>query len=129
VNLDSLRNQIASESAKRCERASKKLTDQLKRTAPVGETGNTKRNTGARVTTQSRTRIVTIAEIDTETAIFVVEDTRPHEIRPRNKKALSFNWPKRGGVVVFAKVSHPGTQGNQFFQNAIDRWSEYLSAS
>lgn len=48
---------------------------------------------------------------------FVVGGTRPHEIRPVNKKALRFNI---GGRVVFAKkVNHPGTKPNPYTQETI----------
>ena len=42
--------------------------------------------------------------------------TRPHEIRPRRKKALRFR-PKRRGRYVFAKkVRHPGTKPRRYYE-------------
>jgi len=66
---------------------------------------------------------------------YVSRGTRPHVIRPRNKKALSFMWAgpgsympktlpaksvslpgvrKKGTRVAFAKVNHPGTDAREF---------------
>lgn len=81
-------------------------------------------------------------------AIYVHEGTRPHEIRPRNKKALAFpansgsatlgGRVRSGGKVRFAKrVRHPGTKPNPFMLRGavkaiegtgfakfvIDRWN------
>jgi len=48
---------------------------------------------------------------------YVINGTRPHQIRPRTKKALRFTV---GGRVVFAKlVNHPGTQANDFLNKAL----------
>lgn len=39
--------------------------------------------------------------------------TKPHEIRPRARKAL--RWKAKGGAVVFARVvHHPGTKARPF---------------
>lgn len=47
---------------------------------------------------------------------FVTEGTAPHEIRPKDKAALSF---VSGGTRVFAtKVNHPGTKANPFMTDA-----------
>ncbi|GAA2948129.1 hypothetical protein ACFPN0_15315 [Kitasatospora cinereorecta] len=48
---------------------------------------------------------------------FVLDGTRPHLIRPRNKKFLRFEI---GGEVVFTKlVRHPGTKPNNFLARAL----------
>lgn len=77
---------------------------------------------------------------------FVETGTRPHVIRPRNKKALSFPWSRggfqaaqRGGVgfvkagltaagrvkfhanVTLQEVHHPGTRPNAFMARAVAR--------
>ena len=50
---------------------------------------------------------------------FVVEGTRPHDIKPRNGSVLAF---KVGGRTVFAKVvHHPGTKANDFMTRAAKR--------
>lgn len=47
---------------------------------------------------------------------FIVEGTRPHEIRPKNGNVLAF---KVGGSMVFsAVVHHPGTKANNFMEKA-----------
>ena len=48
---------------------------------------------------------------------FVIEGTRPHEIRPRIKRALF--WP--GAPHPFARVHHPGTRASRFREEAMDR--------
>lgn len=50
---------------------------------------------------------------------YVHEGTRPHEIRPRRKKAL--RWATGGGFVFAKSVMHPGTKADPFLQNALDR--------
>jgi hypothetical protein len=80
------------------------------------------------------TRAETIASADY--AIYVERGTRPHEIRPRNRKALRWaasaadarltGTPRTGGRVRFAKrVQHPGTRAQPFMvpgaQKAIER--------
>lgn len=47
----------------------------------------------------------------------VINGTRPHEIRPKNKKVLAF---KINGQMIFAKyVKHPGTKPNDFVDKSI----------
>lgn len=47
---------------------------------------------------------------------FVEEDTKPHVIKPKDKKFLRF---KIGGKVIFTKkVDHPGTRGKHSFAKA-----------
>lgn len=45
--------------------------------------------------------------------------TRPHVITPKNKQALSFEWGKAGGKVVFRKVMHPGTKAYAPFRKGL----------
>ncbi len=42
-------------------------------------------------------------------ASFLEEGTRPHVIRPKNKKALAFYWENEGIDFVGPYVNHPGT--------------------
>lgn len=50
-------------------------------------------------------------------AVFVQFGTRPHEIRPKDKKAL--RWVGAGGSFVFAgKVNHPGYIGDAYLIDA-----------
>ena len=50
-------------------------------------------------------------------AIFVHDGTKPHEIRPKNKKALKTPFGAR------KKVNHPGTKANPYLQNAADNYN------
>lgn len=61
--------------------------------------------------------------------IYVEEGTKPHIIRPKNKKMLAF---KVGGRMVFAKqVRHPGTKAYKFmeyaFKNNLDEVQRLFS--
>jgi hypothetical protein len=49
-------------------------------------------------------------------AVFVQLGTRPHEIRPKNKKAL--RWVAGNGFVFAGKVNHPGYRGDGYLFNA-----------
>lgn len=104
------------------------MTDDLKRDAPA-VTGELRRKTGAEFRGETLREVRAEAVIDVEYAIFVTEGTRPHKIVPRTKKALAFNWPKAGGTVVLASVSHPGTRANEFFQRVVNRWQQYLQSA
>jgi len=78
---------------------------------------------------------------------YILEGTKPHVIRPRNKNALYFYWPVvgmftlvprnsffgpytgtmvTGGETVFligkGYVNHPGTKPNPFMSRAYRRW-------
>lgn len=49
--------------------------------------------------------------------LFVINGTRPHQIRPVTRKALRFQV---GGRTVFAKlVNHPGTQAQDFMNKSL----------
>lgn len=54
-----------------------------------------------------------------EYAAAVHEGSRPHVIRARRAKALSFVW--HGQQVFFRKVNHPGTRARPFLRNAALR--------
>jgi hypothetical protein len=49
-------------------------------------------------------------------AVFVLFGTRPHEIRPKNKKAL--RWASGGKFFFAGKVNHPGYRGDGYLFNA-----------
>lgn len=49
-------------------------------------------------------------------AIFVLLGTRPHVIRPKNKKAL--RWASGGRFFFAGKVNHPGYRGDAYLINA-----------
>lgn len=125
VDLSSLKRQVAERGRERVERATRSMTSDLKRTAPV-DTGELQRRTGVDITSATRTRVSAEAVIDVTYAEVVVHGSRPHVIRPRTRQALAFYWPKKGATVVLASVNHPGTQPNPFFERVVSQWGEYL---
>lgn len=46
-------------------------------------------------------------------AAFVHWGSRPHDITPKNRKAL--RWPGRGGFIFAKFVRHPGYKGDPYF--------------
>lgn len=50
-------------------------------------------------------------------AVFVHDGTKPHEIRPKNKKALKTPFGVR------KKVNHPGTKANPYLQKAVENYN------
>jgi hypothetical protein len=53
-------------------------------------------------------------------AKYVYLGTRPHDIVPRNKKALA--WFGTSGSLNFAKlVKHPGTKANPYIRKSVER--------
>lgn len=54
-------------------------------------------------------------------AKIVHHGTKPHEIRPRRRKALKFYWERVGMVVILRSVNHPGTKPDPFLTRAMHR--------
>lgn len=52
-------------------------------------------------------------------AIFVHNGTKPHEIRPKNRKFL--RWSGGSGFIFAKKVTHPGYKGDKFLINAVKK--------
>ena|SRR5690625_5053246 len=50
-------------------------------------------------------------------AMYVHEGTKPHVIKPRRKKALSWKGPE--GRVFATAVNHPGTEPRPWLRNAL----------
>lgn len=58
-----------------------------------------------------------IIKVEHPAALYVLNGTRPHIIRPVTAKALRFTV---GGQVVYAQVvHHPGTKANNFLKEAL----------
>ena len=51
-------------------------------------------------------------------AVFVNFGTRPHQIRPKNKKAL--RWASGNGFIFAKLVNHPGYRGDPYMVQAKD---------
>jgi len=64
-----------------------------------------------------RTSISATGSAQQEYAMMVHEGTRPHVIRPRRKKVLS--WKGAEGRVFAREVNHPGTKGRPWLLNAL----------
>lgn len=78
-----------------------------KRRAPV-RTGNLRRTIHVGRVTNTSAETVAGARY----AGFVEVGTKPHEIRPRARKAL--RWKGSGGIVFAKRVRHPGTKAQPF---------------
>lgn len=52
-------------------------------------------------------------------AVFVHWGTRPHVIKPKNRKAL--RWASGGGFIFTRFVNHPGYKGDPFLINAANQ--------
>lgn len=123
ADLRDLRNQIRVRAYFAVSDASPRLEQMLRQTSP--------RDTGLM---QSRTTVVprgleATAKADTKYASFVKDGTRPHVIRAKKGKLLSFYWPKAGKQMFLAKVNHPGTKANGWWNAGLNRWSSLLQES
>lgn len=75
-------------------------------------TGALRRSIVGRVVRRDASGTSGVVEATAPHAVFVEDDTRAHEIRPRRASAL--RW-EQGGEVHFARVvRHPGTRGKPF---------------
>ena len=101
-----------------------RMEQRLQQAAPVGATGNTKRNTKVRLVANNRKEIRMEATVNVPYAKFPEEGTRPHVIR--GNPTLSFYWPKMGKRVFFAKVNHPGNPARPWFRPTLERWAEIV---
>lgn len=112
------------------------MVQDLRDAAPGGPGGKIGRAVSGRVEHQGgsdgggwlSTRITVVVETPPQDPlpVWAEKGTRPHVIRPRTKKALSFHWPKAGGRVTLAKVNHPGTKPTRWFSNTTKRWAQVL---
>lgn len=99
------------------------MTNELKSTSPV-VTGELRRKTGVEIVSVTDRQIRSEARIDVEYGSYVTMGTRPHVIRARPGGVLRFEV---GGKIVFAaKVNHPGTAANEFYDRVINDHSRYL---
>lgn len=123
ADLSGLRTRIKARAVFAVSDSSRRLQATLKTTSP--------RVTG---TMQNRTSVTAdgltaTARAATEYASFVKDGTRPHVIRPRRARVLSFFWPQAGGRVFLAKVNHPGARANGWWDKGIGQWPDFLRDS
>lgn len=123
ADLTQLRNQIRVRAYFAVSDSAPRLEQLLRQTSP--------RDTGLMQsrTTVSPRGLEATAKASTPYASFVRDGTRPHVIRPRRGRVLSFYWPKAGKQMFLARVNHPGTRSNPWWNNAIRRWPSLLEAS
>lgn len=65
-------------------------------------------------------------------ASFVDRGTRSHPIRAKNpdEQWLVFYWPKRGRVVSYPEVYHPGTKPANWFSKPMpQRWARAVATA
>jgi hypothetical protein len=74
------------------------------------------------VTAATDAEVVGVLESTAETSVFLNDGTRPHEILPKNAKALRFETD--GQVVFAARAQHPGTEPDPFFDHGVERTEE-----
>lgn len=87
------------------------LVKEMQRVAPV-DTGNLRSNIRM---IHSHLK-VSVGPIGVGYTVYVVEGTKPHEIKAKNGGVLAFQM---GGTMVYAKkVNHPGTKPNTFMDDA-----------
>lgn len=93
------------------------LQNQTIKEAPVNKEasgGNLRQS----VHSSMETKIRGAVSVDAKYGLFVEMGTKPHEIRPVNKKGLA---NVRQGKFFGKLVRHPGTRANPFLERAIDR--------
>lgn len=69
-----------------------------------------------------------IAEAPVVQAATTNTGARPHIIRPRRAKVLSFYWPKAGRRVGLAFVNHPGNRGTHWWDKVLARRGAIIGA-
>lgn len=106
-------------------RAGRRMRRELDATVPV-RTGELQRSARYRTYERGDTAFVEVTYL-ADHAIFVAEGTRPHVIVPRRPGGV-LRFPGRGGQIVFARrVNHPGTDPNPWWDDALERWPEFVA--
>jgi hypothetical protein len=118
VRLDraALNRTIRGASRNELDAAARQVLNRAKILAPV-DTGRLRAS--IRIESRRTLTLRTIYTIGSDVfyAPYVNDGTRPHQIRPKTKKALKF---RVGGRTVFAAVvNHPGTRPNPFLDRAL----------
>ena len=124
---DALRQDLNRQAVRIAQTVTADITNDLRRTAPV-VTGDLYTSIQGRYQV-STDRVTMDFTATAPYAEYVVEGTRPHPIRARNARALSFYWPKLGGQAFFKSVQHPGTRPNPFWSDVFDQASRYIEAA
>jgi hypothetical protein len=127
VDVSSLRERVRFVAADAMEIGTQRTHARLQETSPV--VSSRLRDSFLWNVDSGPTKVTGRIVNDTPYAEYVVEGTRPHEIRAVNARALSFYWPKAGTVVHAKSVQHPGTTPNPFWSEALASWPDLVAAA
>lgn len=101
--------------------AAQQIANTMKSLCPV-DTGNLRDSIGIRA--QGDSIVIGPDMGQAPYAGYVEFGTQPHEIRPKNAKALRFMI---GSKVVYARVvHHPGTRAAHYVSGAFEQWLDQL---
>lgn len=101
-------------------RTGARVETELASTGPE-DTGNMNRNTRVFPRGPLAFEVVIAADY----ASFVRDGTRPHEIVPVTAQAL--RWTDEGGTHFAKRVQHPGTQPNDWYEQATGKRIEFFA--
>jgi hypothetical protein len=121
ADVSGLRARALTRYNRAAERAAVNLEAELKLEAP---TRSYKLRESIKVRAERRS--LTTWRITAETGDLIQANTtnsgaRPHIIRARRAKTLSFYWPKVGRRVNPVQVNHPGNRGTHWWDKTIER--------
>lgn len=116
-----------------CWRAAIALTEVKRERCPIGKTGHLREAINDPLLTSETaptiTLSITIDEQKAPHAEYVINGTVTHEIRAVHAPMLRFYWPdgfNGPGIYYFKRVTHPGTDPNDFFHAQLEDWTEAL---
>ena len=115
--LNDVRYQLKNKVQKVARRVDESWQADLRRTGPV-DRGDLSRATTV-THTQSRNRVVWTVEVDVPYAEAQAFGARPHRIVGGNPPMLRFYWGKKGKVVFFRSVDHPGNPANPWWKRSL----------
>lgn len=121
ADLTAVRNQVRNRATFAVSDSSRRLESTLKATSPR-KTGELQGSTTVRAD-----GLVATARATATHASFVREGTRPHVIRPKRGRLLSFYWPVTGRQMFLPRVNHPGTRSNDWWDRGLRQWQDFLA--
>jgi hypothetical protein len=104
------------------DRAEPVIEEALREAAPQ-RTGELRKSVRGERAVAGASAVLTFTAVDY--ARYVIDGTRPHEIRPRHAQALF--WP--GAQHPVAVVHHPGTRPNDFVARALEPLTPEIQAA
>jgi len=124
VGLDKLKSALKrapvvalSEIGKAMQKSALTIQSNAIKEAPVNK-GHGGGNLRQNIKVQSVTKTKAVIRSGAKYSLFVEEGTKPHQIRPRVKRALADTRNK----LFFGKlVNHPGTKANPYMQRALKK--------